>query len=117
MQIEAMCQQAKSASRQLALVSTAEKNAALQRIADQIWAERAAILAANQADLEAGQASGLSPALLDRLMLNEKRLEGIVADLRHVAELPDPVGEVFESRCCPTGCACANSACRWACWR
>lgn len=103
MSLEALCQQAKQASKQLALVSTAQKNAALNRIADQILAEREAILAANQADLDQGKANGLGSALLDRLMLNEKRLDGIVADLRHVADLPDPVGEVFEEQTFPNG--------------
>ncbi len=103
MQIEAMCRAAKTASRRLALVSTVEKNAALQHIADSLWAGREAILAANQADLEAGRAGGLTPALLDRLMLNQQRLEGIVADLRRVADLPDPVGEVFEQQVLPNG--------------
>ena len=103
MTIEAICQQAKAASRRLALVSTAEKDAALQRTADQLWTERDAILEANQADLTAAQAAGMSPALLDRLMLNEKRLAGIISDLRQVTELPDPVGEVFEAQTLPNG--------------
>ena len=103
MSIELICQQAKTASRRLARLSSAEKNAALQRAADQLWAERDAILAANQADLAAGGTDGLSPALLDRLMLNEQRLVGIIADLRKVTELPDPVGEVFEEQTLPNG--------------
>ena len=82
MTIESICQQAKTASRRLARLSGAEKDAALLRAADQVWAERDAILAANQTDLAAGQANGLTPALLDRLMLNEQRLAGIIADLR-----------------------------------
>jgi glutamate-5-semialdehyde dehydrogenase len=72
-------------------------------VADQLWADREAILAANNADIEAARAGGMGAALLDRLMLNEKRLTGIVADLRQVAELPDPVGEVFESQEMPNG--------------
>lgn len=103
MLINSLCQQAKAASRTLAQTAASEKNAALQRIADQIWIERAEILAANQVDLDSGQANGLTPALLDRLLLNEKRLENIVTDLRHVAELPDPVGEMFEEQVLPNG--------------
>ena len=103
MSIEMICQQAKIASRRLARLTGAEKDAALLRAADQLWAEREAILAANQTDLAAGQASGLSPALLDRLMLNEKRLAGIIADLRSVTELPDPVGQIFEEQTLPNG--------------
>jgi glutamate-5-semialdehyde dehydrogenase len=101
--IESICQQAKSASRLLALTSTADKNAALQRIADQVWSERGTILEANAADYTAAQKNGLTPAMLDRLMLNEARISAIVADLRHVADLPDPVGEVFERRDLPNG--------------
>jgi len=103
MSIESICQQAKAASRRLALVSTVEKNAALQRTADQLWAERDAILAANQLDLAAAADAGMSAAMLDRLLLNEKRLAGIIADLRQVTELPDPVGEVFEAQVLPNG--------------
>ncbi len=103
MTIESMCQNAKTAARRLAQVTPAEKNAALERIAAQIWAERAEILSANQADLDAARAGGMGPALLDRLMLNEPRLAGIVADLRHVVDLPDPVGERFEAQVLPNG--------------
>ncbi len=103
MTIESMGQQAKAAARILAQVSTEEKNAALQNIADRLWVEREAILSANQEDLAAAEAAGLGPALLDRLMLNEKRLAGIIADLRGVTMLPDPVGEVFEDQVLPNG--------------
>ena len=101
--IEGMGKRAKAAARRLAQVSAEEKNSALNRVADVLWEEREAILAANEADLTAGQAAGLSAALLDRLMLNEQRLTGIVADLRRVTELPDPVGEVFEEQVLPNG--------------
>ena len=101
--IETTARQAKTAARQLAGVSTADKNAALLCIADQLWAERIAILAANQADLEAARQDGLTPAMLDRLMLNEPRLAAIVADLRHVVDLPDPVGEIFDVQTLPNG--------------
>jgi glutamate-5-semialdehyde dehydrogenase len=103
MQIELICQQAKAASRVLAGVSASEKNRAINCIADQVWADRAAILAANQADVEAARAAGVRDFFLDRLMLNEKRLEAIVTDLRRVAELTDPVGEVFEEQVLPNG--------------
>lgn len=103
MNIQMICQQAKRASRILAPVSGAEKNAALLKIADRLWAEREDILAANRADQIAAREAGISPAMLDRLMLNEARLSGMVADLRHVAELPDPVGEEFEEQTLPNG--------------
>ena len=103
MDLEILCRQAKEAARQLAQASTAEKNTALQAVADQIWQDRAEILNANQADLAQARENGLTPALLDRLMLNEQRLAGIVTDLRRVTELPDPVGEIIEAQTLPNG--------------
>ena len=93
----------KTASRVLAHVSTAEKNQALEKIACQIELEQAAILAANVQDLADAKQTGMSEALQDRLMLNEKRMQGIVADLRNVIHLPDPVGEVIETQDMPNG--------------
>ncbi len=90
-------EQAKKASRQLAKATTAQKNAALHAIADALLANAADILSANREDLADGKANGLTPALLDRLDL-QKRLEGIVADVRNVAQLPDPVGRIFDER-------------------
>jgi glutamate-5-semialdehyde dehydrogenase len=101
--IELLCKKAKEASRTLAQISAAEKTAALRRVADQLAAEKVAILEANAADVTAGQENGLSDALLDRLLLNEMRLNSIAADLRRVADLPDPVGEVFEEQALPNG--------------
>ncbi len=101
--IQSMAQKAKTAARTLAGVPAAAKDAALVGMAAQVWDERQQVLEANQRDLEAATQGGMSPALLDRLMLNEKRLAGIVADLRHVASLPDPVGEVFEAQTLPNG--------------
>ena len=101
--VELLCRQAKAAARLLAHVATAQKNAALEKISDQLWLERNEILAANAADLAAARATGLSEALLDRLMLDEKRLSAIIADLRNVTRLPDPVGEIFEEQELPNG--------------
>lgn len=101
--IEQICQSARAAARALAQVHTAEKNAALLRVAGQIWDSRSGVLAANAADMQAARERGIGPALLDRLLLNEQRLASIVADLRQVAELPDPVGEVFERQTLPNG--------------
>jgi glutamate-5-semialdehyde dehydrogenase len=96
-------QRAKAASRLLARASTAQKNAALHTIADGLQRNQAKILAANALDVADGEAAGLSPALLDRLMLDEKRLAGIAADTRSVAALPDPVGQEFDGRVLPNG--------------
>ena len=94
---------ARQASRHLAALTTARKNEALMVIADELMAQAPAILAANQEDIERGRGHGLSEALLDRLLLTEKRLAGLVADTRRIAELPDPVGEEFDARMLPNG--------------
>lgn len=93
--IEKICQQAKAASKTLASVSTADKNAALNKIADQLWSERVEILTANQQDLNVAIENSMTPALQDRLMLNEKRLSSIISDLQNVVQLDDPVGKKF----------------------
>jgi glutamate-5-semialdehyde dehydrogenase len=94
---------AKAASKRLAYISTAIKNTALNYIADDLLLKKDEVLAANEKDYKAAKAMGIGTALLDRLMLNESRLEGIAADTRTVAALPDPVGEVFEMRTIPNG--------------
>jgi glutamate-5-semialdehyde dehydrogenase len=98
-----MGQRAKVAARRLARATTDQKNAALVALADRLWAARADVLAANAFDVAAAQANGLSAALIDRLLLNDKRLAGIAADQRNVATLPDPVGEIFEASTLPNG--------------
>ena len=90
-------------SRRFALTSTKIRVTALNAIADCIWASRHEIFTANQADVDSARSAGLSEAMIDRLVLNEQRLAGIVADLRRVADLPDPVGEVFEESVLPNG--------------
>ncbi|NJP06418.1 MAG: glutamate-5-semialdehyde dehydrogenase [Chloroflexaceae bacterium] len=102
-QLEAIAQQARVAARQLACLSRAEKDAALYAIADQLIAEQDAILAANAADLELARANGTSDALLDRMLLTPARLQAIAYDVRNVAELEDPVGEILEDRHLPNG--------------
>ena len=94
---------AKAASRRLAYLSTEVKNRALCNIADDLLAKKEEILAANQIDYRAGEASGMSDAMLDRLMLSPERLEAIAQDVLAVAALPDPVGEVFDMRTLPNG--------------
>ncbi|MBN1564210.1 MAG: glutamate-5-semialdehyde dehydrogenase [Anaerolineae bacterium] len=100
--MQALGQRAKTASSALRQFDTAAKNDALRAIADAIDANSAAILAANAADMEDGRAAGLTSALLDRLNL-AKRLAGVTADVRRVAELPDPVGIEFEQQTLPNG--------------
>jgi glutamate-5-semialdehyde dehydrogenase len=96
--VDDLCARAKPASRQAALLSDKARQAALKAAADALTADAQAILAANAEDVAQGRRDGLSAALLDRLTLNAKRLAGVVTDLRQVATLPDPVGQVLEER-------------------
>lgn len=95
-----LAQEAKEASKKLRLATTEQKNKALLFIADALEKSQDTILKANAHDVEA--ASHLPEALLDRLSL-KGRLSGIIADVRKVAELPDPVGEVLEETTLPNG--------------
>ncbi len=101
--VEEMGKRSKQAARSLARASREEKDRALLAMAERVRRDAEQILAANAEDLKAGQAAGLTPALLDRLMLNPARLQGIISDLRRVAELPDPVGECFDESILPNG--------------
>ncbi|QFT72872.1 glutamate-5-semialdehyde dehydrogenase [Ruegeria sp. THAF33] len=94
---------AKAASRDLAFANPERKHAALIAAADAVWANRAQIIEANQKDLEFGREKGLSPAMMDRLMLDEARVQGMVDGLRAVADQTDPVGEVLAEWDRPTG--------------
>lgn len=94
---------ARSASRRLASLSTKAKNDALLRIATLLETEQEPILAANARDLEAARQAGLDAYFVERLSLSPERLRGIASDTRAVAALPDPVGEVFDSRTLPNG--------------
>jgi glutamate-5-semialdehyde dehydrogenase len=94
---------AKAASRKLAFLPTEIKNKALLSVAGALRTMQDEILAANSQDYNESEASGMSAVMLDRLMLNASRLEAIAQDVRTVATLPDPVGEVIEERTLPNG--------------
>ena len=94
---------ARVAARALALLPTAAKDAALRSAAEAIGAHTDQILAATAEDLEAARAVGTPTAMLDRLALDSKRVDGIAAGLRQVAGLPDPVGEVLRGYTLPNG--------------
>ncbi|MCE2462481.1 MAG: glutamate-5-semialdehyde dehydrogenase [Dehalococcoidia bacterium] len=94
---------ARAASRRLARLSSEVKDRALQNIASSLIAQQEDLLEANESDYRAGKSNGLTEALLDRLLLNPQRLESIAADVRGVAMLPDPVGEVFDMRTLSNG--------------
>ncbi|WP_154171457.1 glutamate-5-semialdehyde dehydrogenase [Vibrio metoecus] len=99
---------AKAASFQLATASTAQKNQALAIMADQLEAQSASILAANAKDIALGREAGLSDAMLDRLLLNEPRLQAIANDVRNVIKLNDPVGSEIDSRVLENGMSLAR---------
>ena len=94
---------AKAASTATAQLTTKEKNEALLAMADALEARCAEVLAANRADMDRERANGMSEDMLDRLMLNEKRVADMALGLRQVAELPDPVGEVMREWTRPNG--------------
>jgi glutamate-5-semialdehyde dehydrogenase len=96
-ELEAKGLAAKAASHKLACISSDIKNKALDNISADLLAKKDEIIAANNIDYKEARASGMSAAMLDRLLLDSGRIEGIAADVRAVAALPDPVGEVFDS--------------------
>ncbi|MDO6705253.1 glutamate-5-semialdehyde dehydrogenase [Photobacterium sp. 1_MG-2023] len=103
MEMQSMGKAAKQAAFTLATIATAQKNQALAFIADELEARQDEILKANETDLAAARESGMTEALLDRLMLNESRLAAIASDVRHVIGLPDPVGAELDSRVLENG--------------
>ena len=98
-----MGNKARIASRLLARVSAAQKEASLLCLAELLLETSSPVLEANEIDLTEARKAGLDAAMLDRLTLNEVRLQGIAADLRVVAALPDPVGESFDEVSLPNG--------------
>lgn len=98
-----MATKARAAAAGLAKKTTDEKNAALLAIADSLEKNRAAIVAANGIDLAHAKEAGISPSMLDRLTLTPARFDAMVAGVRHVATLPDPVGETIWTRERPSG--------------
>src|ERR1700752_2222377 len=100
-----ICRSAQAASRALAMLGSAVKDEALEAIAAALIDSTEQILEANARDLEAGEANGLSDALLDRLALDERRIAGMAAGGRKIAALPDPVGEVIDGSTLPNGLA------------
>lgn len=101
--MNAMGAAAKAAARVLAMASTAQKDAALKAAATALRNGEQTILAANSQDMAAGRAKGLTAALLDRLMLNGKRISAIAQGLEEIAALADPVGGVIEQWTRPNG--------------
>jgi glutamate-5-semialdehyde dehydrogenase len=98
-----MGQAAQQAAFELATTATSIKNTALAIIADELEANKKAILAANKQDTDAAIASGMSDALIDRLLLNDERICAIANDVRNVINLNDPVGAELDSRVLENG--------------
>ncbi|MGI3164887.1 glutamate-5-semialdehyde dehydrogenase [Pseudooceanicola sp. 200-1SW] len=94
---------AKAAAAELAFAPAEAKAKALEAAADAVWAARAEIIAANGEDLKYGTEKGLTPALMDRLTLDEARIKGIVDSLRAIAAQTDPVGQVIAEWEQPSG--------------
>jgi glutamate-5-semialdehyde dehydrogenase len=95
--------QVKQASRVLARMNTGQKNLALLAIAEEIDRNREVIKAENSRDLAAGKVKGLSAAFIDRLTLNDSRIQGLISVLNDVVNLKDPVGEIFNMNTLPNG--------------
>jgi glutamate-5-semialdehyde dehydrogenase len=98
-----LARQAKAASRELAILRTSGKNGCLLAMADALERETAVIQTANTLDMETARTMGLSTAMLERLMLDDKRISAMAKGLREVAALPDPVGKILDERLRPNG--------------
>jgi glutamate-5-semialdehyde dehydrogenase len=98
-----ICQKAKTASVEMAKLSADQKNAALCKMANALEANVEKILAANNIDVEAAKAKGLKAALLDRLALDQKKILNMAKELREVAALADPIGQILASWTRPNG--------------
>ena len=101
--IHDMAVKARAAAGELAKLTTAEKNAALNAIADRLEADAAAIKAANAIDVANAKKAGLKDAMIDRLTLTDARFKSMVDGVRHIVSLPDPVGEEIWTRERPSG--------------
>ncbi len=101
--IEKICKKAKAASKQLAQLSDEQKNRALCLMADSLEKNSAKILEANQTDVQEARAKGVKEALIDRLVLGQKRVEAMASDLRGLTKLVDPVNEIVKTWTRPNG--------------
>ncbi|HLX96723.1 MAG TPA: glutamate-5-semialdehyde dehydrogenase [Verrucomicrobiae bacterium] len=102
-QITQLAKQARAASRELAKLTAREKNDCLLAMADALEKNSDALKEANTRDMDAAAENGLSPAMLDRLKLDDKRVAAMAKGLREVAALPDPVGRILDERVRPNG--------------
>ncbi len=98
-----LARRARTAASALATTSTGSRNAALVALADRLDSDIAPVLEANERDVEDARASGMDPVMIDRLLLTVTRLRGMSDDVRRIAQLPDPVGEIFDVQLLPNG--------------
>lgn len=103
MNLHEMGKQARWAGRKLASLASEQRTEALSRLSEKLLAHADEILEGNGQDVQRARESGLSEAMLDRLLLNPSRLQGMSEDLQRVAHLPDPLEEIFEERVLPNG--------------
>lgn len=101
--IEEICIKAKAASKQLAQLSDEQKNRALCYMADSLEENATKILEANQTDVQEARAKGIKEALIDRLVLGQKRVDAMASDLRGLTKLVDPVNEIVKTWTRPNG--------------
>jgi len=102
-QMKELANRSKAAARQLTGLDTEQKNRCLHAMAQALCENKAAISKANEQDLETARGMGLSQAMIDRLVLNEARIDAMAQGLREVAALPDPIGRILEERERPNG--------------
>ena len=100
---QTLARNSRLAAAALAPLPAGKKNAWLQRVADNLRARSSEIVAANEIDMSAGEAAGLSSAMLDRLKLTAERIEALAKAVEHIISRPDPVGEVIEGQRRPNG--------------
>ena len=101
--IDKVVRDAKTASRLTAIAGTSIKNAALEQMALNLTNSKEMLLAENEKDLEAARKNGLPPAMIDRLMLTDSRIEDMAKGIREVINLGDPIGEIMEEIVRPNG--------------
>jgi glutamate-5-semialdehyde dehydrogenase len=101
--IKQICQKAKAASVEMAKLTAEEKNNALCRMANALESNAEKILTANQSDVEVAKTKGLKAALLDRLALDQKKVQTMANELREVSALPDPIGTILSCWTRPNG--------------
>ncbi|MCH5585325.1 glutamate-5-semialdehyde dehydrogenase [Shimazuella sp. AN120528] len=101
--LEKLTTQAKTASRKLVTLSSEEKNEAIRHIGKVLWQQRETILSANEKDLDASRKQGLTESKLDRLRLDETRIQDMITGLEQIADLADPVGQSLQTIERPNG--------------